>query len=523
MQLLHSSRLAAFALFTAFSVSAQAAPAPASAAPPAAVVGGAEFVKNLTALIASEYIYKTPPEKLFDGAINGMEGALKEKKLPAMKLPHVAPKADFDAAAQRFAADFYQVAQKHPRLMTDQALQVAAVRGMLKTLEDPYTVYMNDKEFKSLQEAMNGGNFGGLGIYIELDKENANALTVIEPMEDTPAMRAGVRARDVITAVDGKPTANLAIPAVQALLRGEVGSKVTLTLKRGNQPPFDVSMARDRIRVSSVKYKMVQKDGVNVGYIKLTVFGENTNQEMEGAIRDLERKGAQAYVLDLRNNGGGYINAAVDVCSKFLPTGSRVVSVQERGADEMAYFSHPNLHASKPLVMLVNEYSASASEITAGAMKDLNRAKLVGNKTFGKGSVQKIFPLNDGPAMKVTTAHYHTPSGLDINKKGIEPDMKVAMAIQKLGTPEDDQFDTALKEAATEVKALPANPMANVPNLVTSASDEMRILDEQKAQGYSVGKREFVRQDDRLFEDVTLQKGSETRTLRLELSPYLQR
>ena len=490
------------------------------AAPTPEAVGGAEFVKNLTALISSEYIYKMPSETLFEGAVEGLNSAIKQKKLPALKLAKIHSKGDFEKAAKEFTRDFYQVAAKHPKLLEDEFLQVHAVKGMLKTLDDPYTVYMNPKEFNSLKEAMNGSIFGGLGIYIELDKSNNNALTVVEPMADTPAMRGGLRARDVIVQIDDTPTVTTTIPQAQVLLRGKIGSKVTLMIKRADvKDPFPVELVRDQIRVSSVASKLVEDAGVKVGYIKLKVFGENTNNEMESAIRTLEGEGAQGYILDLRNNGGGYINAAVDVCSKFLNTGSRVVTVKERDQDEVNYPSHPNLHTLRPLVMLVNEYSASASEITAGAMQDLSRAKLVGNKTFGKGSVQKIFPLTEGSAMKVTTAHYHTPKGKDIHKKGIEPDIKVVMPIQKVGTAEDEQFQTAIQTLVGEVKALPVET-ASGPMVVASVEDELKILDDQKAQGYSVVKREFVREQERLFEDITLEKSGDSRKLRLEL-PYL--
>ena len=514
MQLL-SARFVALTLSTAFFVSGSI-----FAAPTPEAVGGAEFVKNLTALISSEYIYKTPAEKLFDGAVQGLNTAMKQKKLPLVKLDKIHAKGDFEKAAKEFTQDFYKVAAKHPKLLQDEFLQVHAVKGMLKALDDPYTVYMDQKEFTSLKEAMNGAIFGGLGIYIELDKANNNALTVIEPMADTPAMRGGIRARDIIVQIDDTPTVTTTIPQAQVLLRGKIGSKVKLLIKRADTPePFWVELIRDQIRVSSVSSKLVENDGIKVGYIKLKVFGENTNNEMESAIRELEGSGAQGFILDLRNNGGGYINAAVDVCSKFLATGSRVVTVQERGQDEMNYPSHPNLHAMKPLVMLVNEYSASASEITAGAMQDLARAKLVGNKTFGKGSVQKIFPLTEGSAMKVTTAHYHTPKGKDIHKLGIEPDVKVAMPIQKVGTDDDEQFKTAMATVLGEVKSLPVT-VAPGPMVVASVEDELKILEEQKAQGYSVVKREFVRDQERLYEDITLEKPGDSRKLRLEL-PYL--
>ncbi len=493
----------------------------AQAAPSPEAVGGAEFVKNLTAIISSEYIYKMPAEKLFGGAQAGLEKALKEKKVKPMALKPISVKGDFEKAAQAFTTDFYRVAEAYPKLLQDEYLQVAAVRGMLKTLDDPYTVYMTPKEFGSLKEAMNGGNFGGLGVYIELDKTNKEALTIIEPMEDTPAMRSGLRSRDIVLQINDTPTVKITIPQAQELMRGEVGSKVKLLIKRAELEPFWVELTRDRIRVNSVSHRMVEQEGAKIGYLKLKVFGEHTNQEMEDAIRNLEKQGARGFVLDLRNNGGGYINAAVDVCSKFLGTGSRVVSVKERGQNEQFYLSHPNLHEAKPLVMLVNEYSASASEITAGAMKDLSRAKLVGNKTFGKGSVQKIYPLSEGSAMKVTTAHYHTPSGQDINKIGIEPDVKVAMPIQKLGTVEDDQFKAALKTLMAEIQATPVKSAGSDPMSIASVEDELRILKEQQDQGFSVVRRELVREQERLYEDITLQKGNESRKLRLELSPLL--
>lgn len=173
--------------------------------------------------------------------------------------------------------------------------------------------------------------------------------------------------------------------------------------------------------------------------------------------------------------------------------------------------------------MLVNEFSASASEITAGAMKDLNRAKLVGNKTYGKGSVQKIFPLANNSAMKVTTAHYHTPSGKDINKLGIEPDIKVAMPIQKVGTDEDEQLKKALELAVTEVKENGSTSQMSENLLVASIEDELRILAEQKSQGYTIIRRQLVRDKDNLYEDITLEKAGDSRTLRLELSPYIMR
>ncbi|CAM9886118.1 unnamed protein product, partial [Phaeothamnion confervicola] len=469
----------------------------------------ADLVRSLESLVSNEFIYKTPGVKLFNGATAGIREALVAKKKPMIALKMAPLTADTDAAASVFTKDYYAVAEKYPDLLKDNFLQGAAIKGMLKVLDDQYTVYMNPAEYGSLKEAMNGGNFGGLGIYIELDKKNNDALTVVEPIEDTPASRGGILPRDVIIAIDGHDTTKVTIDGAQKYLRGEVGSPVKLTIRREGKPePVVITLNRDRIRVSSVKHKMVEENGVKVGYVSLKIFGDFTNQEMEAALRDCEKQGAQALVFDLRNNGGGYITAAVDVCSKFLPTGSKVVSVEERGEGVATYESHPNLHKHLPLVLLVNEYSASASEITAGAMKDTQRAKLIGVKTFGKGSVQKIFPLPDGSALKVTTAHYHTPSGRDINKIGIEPDIKVEMPIQKLGSTDDMQYKSALQEVVKEVKDGPAEATSQTgtDNSVRLASinDEIEALDAQRAQGFEVTRRKMVREADSLFEDVTL-------------------
>ena len=496
------------------------------AVPPPEARANADLIRSLQSLVSNEFIYKNPGSKLYNGATSGVREALISKKKAMVPLKMAPATSDTEEAAATFTKDYYTVAEKYPDLLKDNFLQSAAIKGMLKVLDDQYTVYLSPEEYRSLKEAMNGGNFGGLGIYIELDKKNHDALTVVEPIEDTPASRGGILPRDVIVAIDDKDTTKISIEGAQKLLRGAVGSPVKITVKRqGSAEPVVFRLERDRIRVSSVKGKLVEQDGVKVGYVSLKIFGDFTNQELEAALRDVEKRGGQAIIFDLRNNGGGYISAAVDVCSKFLPTGSRVVSVEERGEGLATYDSHPNLHKLLPLVLLVNEYSASASEITAGAMKDTRRAKLVGVKTFGKGSVQKIFPLPDGSALKVTTAHYHTPSGKDINKVGIEPDIKVEMPVQKLGGPDDLQYKSALTEVVHQVKEGPAQTSrASMDNTVRLASikDEIQALEAERLQGFEVYRRKMVREADELYEDVTLRKGETEKTLRFNLSEFLR-
>ena len=225
------------------------------------------------------------------------------------------------------------------------------------------------------------------------------------PIPDTPAADAGLKAGDVILGINGESTLGFTIDDAQERLRGPVDSEVKLKIRRLNQAyPFDVTLKRDKIRVSSVVSRLRTAEGRKVGYIRLQMFGERTDRELESAIRKLDAQGAEGYILDLRNNGGGYIISAVDVVSKFLPTGSVVTSVEERGAGNKVYKTRPSLRKPKPLVLLVNQHSASASEITAAALSDHSRAQLVGVKTFGKGSVQKIFSLPDGSGVKITTA-----------------------------------------------------------------------------------------------------------------------
>lgn len=499
------------------------------AAPPPEAASSIELIKNLEALVGNEFIYKTPSSKLYSGATQGLKDAIKAKKKAPLNLKPVTTALDSKVAEATFVADFNLVAQKYPDLLKDGYLRSEAIKGMLKVLDDAYTVYMSKAEYEGLKEAMNGGNFGGVGIYIDIDKTNNNALTVSEPIEDTPASRAGILPRDVIIAIDGKDATKITIEGAQQLLRGAVGSPVVLTIKRqGVEEPVICKMNRDRIHVNSVRHKIVEKDGHKIGYLSLKSFGDRASEEMEGALRDLERKGAQAIVFDLRNNGGGYITAAVDACSKFMKTGNRVVSVEERGEGLATYDSHPNLHPQLPLVLLVNQYSASASEITAGAMQDTKRGKLVGVKTFGKGSVQKIYPLPDGSALKVTTAHYLTPAGKDINKLGIEPDIKVEMPVQKLGSKEDTQYLAAIDELARQIKeqgsSYPSQTLTTtaVGVLVSSPAQQLQLIEAELNQGFEIVGRKIGRESDALVEIVNLKRGTEEKALRFDLSNYLR-
>ncbi|MCE7869977.1 S41 family peptidase [bacterium CPR1] len=481
---------------------------------------GASMVTELMGLVQREFIYETTAPKLVNSTIDGLRAALSEKKIDSADLKHVEANLSTEEAYTAFTNQFVQMAALHPELMKDQWLTYTATVSMLKVLDDPYTVFLSPSEYQKLKEQMSGGNFGGLGIYIELDEKNEKWLTVVEPIEDTPASRAGLKPRDVIIKIDGKSTKGFTVDQAQSHLRGKPGSEVTLTIRRKNAgDPFDVKLKREIIQVATVRGNLVEEKAHKIGYVKLRLFGEKTNQELEATMRELEAQGAEAFVLDIRNNGGGYIGTAVDVCSKFLPTGSRVVTVNERAAGETRYDSRPNMRSTVPLVILVNEYSASASEITAGAIQDLQAGKLVGMKTFGKGSVQKIYPLPDGSAIKVTTAHYLTPAGKDLHKKGVEPDIKVEMQGDKIGTSEDVQLKKAVEIVLLDLPETASTAGKVFPDAirVSSVAEQMHYL-----ESYQILDRKVRNEDGFLLEEVRVKdpSGAE-KTILFDISTML--
>lgn len=327
-------------------------------------------------------------------------------------------------------------------------LRFAVIRGMMEGLNDPHTMLMLPEDYKRLKENMSGGNFYGIGVFIMLDPDNYNWLTVSEPIEGTPAYKAGLKPGDVVTEIDGESTKGQPIDLAVSKIRGAKGTDVVLTIKRkGESKPLKVPITRDFIHVNSVKAKLIEN---KIGYIKLRVYGSDTGSELEQAMKKLENKGAKAFILDLRNNSGGLIDSSVDVCSKFLPRGSAVVSVVQRGGTPKVYRTMGGNHPKFPMVVLINELSASASEITAGCLRDHGRAILIGEKSFGKGSVQELMPIrsNGGSpaALKLTIALFYTPKNTKINKVGLEPDVKVPMDLRDAGV-EQYNKDKQLQKA----------------------------------------------------------------------------
>lgn len=294
------------------------------------------------------------------------------------------------------------------------------LKGMLNRL-DPHSDYMDEGEFKQSQADM-AGRFGGLGIQIS---EQDGLPKVISPIDGTPAARAGIEPGDQILLIDHASARGMPLSKVVAVLRGDPGSSVTLTLLRGKQEPLDVTLTREIIKVESVKSNL-EPDGV--GYIRISQFGEDTSGGFKNALQNLQRESngqLKGLVLDLRNDPGGLLTAAIDVAGDLLDGGT-VVSIRGRDASENQSFgapSHGDMLAGVPVVVLINGASASASEIVAGALQDRHRAKVMGTQSFGKGSVQTLIPLKGHGAVRLTTALYYTPSGRSIQDEGIAPDV----------------------------------------------------------------------------------------------------
>ena len=301
-----------------------------------------------------------------------------------------------------------------------------AIRGMVASL-DPHSSYMNEKQFKEMNMDIRG-EFTGVGIQIGVKNQQ---LTIIAPIEDTPGYRAGLAAGDKIMKINDEWTKDLTIEQAVDKMRGPRGTSVRLLIYReGWDKPREFKIVRDVIKVVSVKSRMLDND---IGYVKIIQFQGQTAEELEKALKTLEAKGMKKLIIDLRNDPGGLLDASVDVSSKFMPKDKLVVYLQGRQANDRKDFltTGGDIPRTYPIVVLVNTGSASASEIVAGALQDSKRALIVGTQTFGKGSVQTVFPLESGGGLRLTTAKYYTPSGRSIQNVGITPDVEVKLPIIK--------------------------------------------------------------------------------------------
>jgi carboxyl-terminal processing protease len=314
-------------------------------------------------------------------------------------------------------------------------LTYAALRGMLSSL-DPHSQFLDDESFQDIQRETKG-EFSGLGIVIGVKD---GALVILSPMEDSPGGRAGLMPGDRILKIEGRNTDKMTLAAAEKALKGEVGEKARLTLLRpvagaiGGGKVFEVTLTRETIRVASVKDVRMLPEPLagsdKIGYVRIEEFAENTSDELDHALENLGHDGMQALVIDLRNNPGGLLDSAVDVAGKFVPPNTVIVSTKGRTADQSQDFrARPQRqHLDYPIALLINGYSASGAEIVAGALKDLNRAILVGETTFGKGSVQTVQPLGNGVGLRLTMAKYYTPSKRTIHEVGVSPDIEVPIS-----------------------------------------------------------------------------------------------
>lgn len=320
-----------------------------------------------------------------------------------------------------------------------------AIEKMLASLDDPFTRLLRPDQYRSLQ-TNTSGELMGVGLQITQDERQGD-LRVIAPIEGSPAFLAGIRPRDRILKIDGVPTVSLSLDEAAERMRGPIGSRVVLTIRREDKEPIDLELVRDRITLNPVYARLqTQTDGTKIAYLRLSQFNANATAEIAHAISRLESEGAEAYVLDLRNNPGGLLQAGIDVARLLLDRGTIVFTVNRDGIQD-SFSANGHSLTTDPLAILVNQGTASASEILSGALQDNGRAKLVGERTFGKGLIQSLFTLSDGSGLAVTVARYETPNHHDINRQGIIPDVVVStepLSRDQVATQSDRQYQAAV-------------------------------------------------------------------------------
>jgi carboxyl-terminal processing protease len=360
---------------------------------------------------------------------------------------------DWQAIRTKYVGD-----EQHEVSYTNNEEAYKAIQEMLEVLKDPYTRFMDPEEFKNMQ-IDTSGELTGVGIQIAQDEETKK-LMVIAPIEDTPAFEAGILAKDVITKIDGKSTEGMDVNDAVQLIRGKPGTEVILTIQRSDGET-DYPITRARIEIHPVRYSRQESPNGDTGYIRLNQFSANAAKEMREAIKDLEKQQVTGYVLDLRSNPGGLLYSSIEIAQMWISEGTIVSTVDRQGQSDIQRANNRSL-TDKPLVVLVDGGSASASEILSGALQDNKRATLVGTKTFGKGLVQSVKKLRgDESGLAVTIAKYLTPNGRDINKQGITPDIPFELTEEqrkelqqdrtKIGTLDDAQYAKALEILNQEI------------------------------------------------------------------------
>ncbi len=388
---------------------------------------------------------------------------------PAQASFHDSPKAVLDEAWQIVNREYvdttfnqvdWQAARQRllSRNYTSTEAAYNALRAELERLGDPYTRFMNPDQYRSLT-SQTSGELSGVGVRLRVDTAS-KLLTVVEPIANSPASEAGIQAGDRILAIDGKRTQGMTVEDASRLIQGEIGTRITLKIERSGQSPFDLPLTRARIELSNVNFALRQENGARIGYIRLTEFSGHAPEQMKNAIEQLLEQDAEAFVLDLRGNPGGLLQASIEISRYWLQDVSIVRTVDRTGSSEDIKASKAAL-TELPLAVLVDGGSASSSEILTGALQDNNRAVVVGSQTFGKALVQSVHPLSDGSGLAVTIAHYYTPGGTDISHRGITPNIEInlteaqrrALATDQslIGTAQDPQYLQAVNALQSSI------------------------------------------------------------------------
>lgn len=376
----------------------------------------------------------------FLGAAIGVKplSALKEK--PIAEDPAPAKSGEVSELAPALEVLKY-IRERYVKDVSEDVLIRGAINGMVQALGDPYSVFMEPEEFEDFLISVNG-SFEGVGLSLDVDQETGSVI-VVAPIEGTPAHKAGIRPRDRIVKVDDVELKGKGLDEAVRLLRGKKGTKVTIYVERpGVEQILRYELVRDEIRLKTVKWELLEN---GIGYVRISSFDSYTPDEFRNALLDLQKKGAKALVLDLRDNPGGALDAAVEVADMLMGKGL-VVFTKDKYGNTLEEFYSDEAMVELPAAVLVNENSASAAEIVSGALQDAGRAVLVGKKTFGKGTVQELVPLSDGSGLKMTIARYYLPSGRSIDGEGVEPDIEAA-----LGESRDEQLQKALEILKTKL------------------------------------------------------------------------
>jgi carboxyl-terminal processing protease len=416
--------------------------APAMAAGQVLPASDAGEVSTSYTYLTENFYRKVDPQAVLDSVRTTLLAAMRTAGVKHAALPEMHANATPNGNVREIDREIADAASQSKSKFTVHDLSYVALDGILRSVNDRYTVFMTPKEYAGLNQGLDGGDFGGTGIVIQID-DKTKFISVENVVPNGPADKAGVAQDDLITAIDGSSTKGMGLSMASGKLRGKEGTRVTLTIARdGVAQPAPITITRAKIHQLSVYEKMLPG---KIGYVALTVFGRDTGDELNAALERLQRDGARALVLDLRDNGGGYLEAAVAVSSKFISSGP-IVSVESRASNITTLDADDTAIAPIPLAVLVNGYTASASEITSGAIQDSSVGTIIGTKTFGKGVVQTIYPLPDGSAIKVTTARYLTPRNRDINHLGITPDIVITENKRaQFGIPaKDDQLTRAV-------------------------------------------------------------------------------